>query len=90
MTKNARENSEEVVPLDVRPMADRLGTKVSGDYQNFVTLVKRRHSTRRFKVDPLPEGYPEKILEVACWAMFDAVNIYLLWYMIERHEAKNP
>lgn len=33
------------------------------------TLVKKRRSIRRFKPDPVPDDYIQKILEVARWAM---------------------
>ena len=32
-------------------------------------LMRKRRSVRRFKPDPVPEGYIEKILEAARWAM---------------------
>lgn len=41
-------------------------------YLPFLDLVKRRHSTRRFRPDPIPEGSIEKILETARWAMSGA------------------
>ena len=34
----------------------------------FLELVKKRRSVRRFKPDPIPEGMIEKILEAARWA----------------------
>lgn len=42
------------------------------EYENFLALLKKRHSCRRFKADPLPEGAIEKILEAARWAMSGA------------------
>lgn len=38
------------------------------DYDNLLKLVKKRRSIRRFKPDPIPDGYIEKIIEVARWA----------------------
>ncbi|MDP2662682.1 MAG: nitroreductase family protein [Dehalococcoidia bacterium] len=35
----------------------------------FLELAKRRRSIRRFKPDPIPDGYLEKILEAGRWAM---------------------
>jgi 5,6-dimethylbenzimidazole synthase len=35
---------------------------------DFVALAKERRSMRRFKTDPIPDGYVEKILEAARWA----------------------
>ena len=39
---------------------------------NFLDLVKKRRSMRRFKPDPIPEEHIEKILEAARWAMSGA------------------
>jgi nitroreductase len=41
-------------------------------YDQFLELVKARHSCRRFRADPIPEGYVERILEAARWAMSGA------------------
>lgn len=41
-------------------------------YEDYLNLVKSRRSIRRFKPDPVPEDYIEKILEVARWAMSGA------------------
>ena len=38
----------------------------------FLNLVRRRRSIRRFKPDPIPDEYIEKILEAARWAMSGA------------------
>jgi nitroreductase len=37
-------------------------------YDCLLDLVKKRRSTRKFKPDPVPAGYIEKIIEVARWA----------------------
>jgi nitroreductase len=37
-------------------------------YDEFLKLVKERRSIRRFKPDPIPDDYIEKIIEVARWA----------------------
>lgn len=37
-------------------------------YNSLLELVKSRRSTRRFKADPVPDEYIEKIVEVARWA----------------------
>jgi nitroreductase len=39
------------------------------DYQHFMELLKKRHTARRFKPDPIPNGSIEKIIEAARWAM---------------------
>ncbi len=38
------------------------------EYESLLELVKRRRSIHRFKPDPVPDEYIEKILEVARWA----------------------
>jgi len=38
------------------------------NYDNLLELVKKRRSIRRFKPDPFPDEYIEKIIEVARWA----------------------
>ena len=38
----------------------------------FLELVKKRRSIRRFKPDPIPDEYVEKILEAGRWAMSGA------------------
>jgi nitroreductase len=38
------------------------------EYDNFLNLVKNRRSIRRFKTDPVPDEYIEKIIEAARWA----------------------
>jgi nitroreductase len=38
------------------------------NYENFLELVKSRRSVRRFRPDPIPDEYVEKIIEAARWA----------------------
>ncbi len=38
------------------------------DYDSLLELVKTRRSIRRFKPDPIPDEYVDKIIEVARWA----------------------
>ncbi len=38
------------------------------NYEDLLELVKQRRSIRRFKPDPVPEDYVDKIIEVARWA----------------------
>jgi len=42
------------------------------DYDLLLDIVKRRASVRRLKADPIPDGYIERILEMARWAMSGA------------------
>ena len=45
---------------------------MSDTYDQFLKLVRARHTCRGFKPDPLPDGAVEKILEAARWAMSGA------------------
>ncbi len=38
------------------------------NYESFLELVERRRSIRRFKPDPIPDEYVDKIIEAARWA----------------------
>jgi nitroreductase len=38
------------------------------NYTSLLDLVQKRRSTRRFKPDPIPDEYIDKIIEVARWA----------------------
>jgi len=38
------------------------------DYSDFLDLVKSRRSIRRFRPDPIPDEFIEKIIEAARWA----------------------
>jgi nitroreductase len=38
------------------------------EYDRLLSLVQKRRTVRRFKSDPVPEGYVEKIIDVARWA----------------------
>ncbi len=38
------------------------------NYDSFLQLVKKRRSIRRFKPDPIPDEYIDKIIEAARWA----------------------
>ncbi len=44
------------------------GEKLAMDYDIFFELVKKRRSIRRFKPDPIPDEYIDKIIEAARWA----------------------
>jgi nitroreductase len=38
------------------------------DYNSFLELAKKRRTIRRFKPDPIPDEYVDKIIEAARWA----------------------
>ena len=40
----------------------------TSSYDNLLELVKKRRNNRKFRPDPIPEGYIEKIIDVARWA----------------------
>lgn len=42
------------------------------DIENFLQLLRKRRSMRRFKPDPIPDEFIGKILEAARWAMSGA------------------
>ncbi|MBI2955334.1 MAG: nitroreductase family protein [Chloroflexi bacterium] len=42
------------------------------EIDEFLALVKRRRSIRKFKPDPIPDEYVERILEAGRWAMSGA------------------
>jgi len=39
--------------------------EITMDYESLLELVKRRRSIRRFKPDPIPDEYVDKIIEAA-------------------------
>jgi nitroreductase len=41
---------------------------IAMDYEGLLDLVKRRRSIRKFKPEPIPDEYVDKIIEVARWA----------------------
>ena len=45
---------------------------MDSDYEKLLEIVLRRRSIRRFKPDPVPDEYIEKIIGVARWAMSGA------------------
>jgi nitroreductase len=53
-------------------------------YDAFLELVKKRHTCRRFRPDPIPEGHVEKLLEAARWAMSGA-NAQPWEFIVVRH-----
>ena len=41
---------------------------IAMNYESFLELVKKRRSIRRFKPDPIPDEYVDRIIEAARWA----------------------
>ncbi|UCG63751.1 MAG: nitroreductase family protein [Deltaproteobacteria bacterium] len=55
----------------------------------FIELARTRRSIRRFKFDPVPDEYLEKILEAARWAMSGANGQPWQFIVIKDQETKN-
>lgn len=55
----------------------------------FLELVKKRRSIRRFNPDPIPDEYIEKILEAARWAMSGANAQPWEFIVVKDQEMKN-
>jgi nitroreductase len=45
-----------------------LQEEIAMNYESFLELVKKRRSIRRFKPDPIPDEYVDRIIEAARWA----------------------
>jgi len=45
-----------------------LKEEIAMNYESFLELVKKRRSIRRFKPDPIPDEYVDKLIEAARWA----------------------
>lgn len=45
-----------------------LKEEIAMNYESFLELVKKRRSIRRFKPDPIPDEYVNRIIEAARWA----------------------
>jgi nitroreductase len=43
-----------------------LKEEIAMNYESFLELVKKRRSIRRFKPDPIPDEYVDRIIEAAC------------------------
>jgi len=55
----------------------------------FLTLAKKRRSIRRFKPDPIPDAYIEKIIEAARWAMSGANAQPWEFIVVKDQQTKN-
>ncbi len=55
----------------------------------FLELVRKRRSIRKFRPDPVPDEYVEKILEAARWAMSGANGQPWEFIVIKDQETKN-
>jgi len=59
------------------------------DYESFLELVKKRRSIRRFKPDPVPDEYVNKIIEAARWAPSGANSQPWEFIVVKKQELKD-
>ena len=59
------------------------------EIDEFLELVKKRKSIRRFKSVPIPDEYTEKILEAARWAMSGANGQPWEFIVVKDDETRN-
>jgi nitroreductase len=58
------------------------------DYDSLLKLVKSRRSIRKFKPDPIPDEYVDKIIEVARWAPSGANSQPWQFIVIKKEELR--
>ena len=58
------------------------------DYDSLLELVKKRRSTRKFKPEPIPDEYVDKIIEAARWAPSGANSQPWEFIIIKKPELK--
>ena len=58
------------------------------NYESFLELVKERRSIRRFKLEPIPDDYVDKIIEAARWAPSGANSQPWEFIVIKKQELK--
>ena len=59
------------------------------DYESFLELVKRRSSIRRFKPEPIPDEYVDRIIEAARWAPSGANSQPWEFIVVKKKELKD-
>jgi nitroreductase len=59
------------------------------DYNGLLELVKKRRSIRKFKPDPIPDEYIDKIIEVARWSPSGANSQPWEFIVIKKQELKD-
>ncbi len=59
------------------------------DYESFLELVKKRRSIRKFKPDPIPDEYVDKIIEAARWAPSGANSQPWEFIVVKKQELKD-
>jgi len=59
------------------------------DYESLLELVKKRRSSRRFKPEPIPDEYVDKVIEAARWAPSGANSQPWEFIVIKKEELKH-
>ncbi len=59
------------------------------NYESFLELAERRRSIRRFKSDPIPDDYVDKIIEAARWAPSAANSQPWEFVVVKKQELRN-
>ena len=59
------------------------------DYDSFLELVKKRRSIKRFKTEPIPDEYVDKIIEAARWAPSGANSQPWEFIVVKKQELKD-
>ncbi len=59
------------------------------NYDSLLELVKKRRSIRRFKPDPIPDEYVDKIIEVARWAPSGANSQPWEFIVVKKQELRD-
>lgn len=59
------------------------------DYESLLELVKKRRSIRRFKPEPIPDEYVDRIIEVARWSPSGANSQPWEFIIVKNRELKD-
>ena len=59
------------------------------DYEGFLELVRKRRSIRKFKPDPIPDDYVDKIIEAARWASSGANSQPWEFMIVKKQELRS-
>ena len=59
------------------------------DYDSLLELAQKRRSIRKFKSEPIPDEYVDKIIEVARWAPSGANSQPWEFIVVKKQELRN-
>ena len=59
------------------------------DYESLLELVKKRRSIRRFRPEPIPDEYVDRIIEAARWAPSGANSQPWEFIVIKKQELRD-